>query len=310
MKKEPARPVILSASRVTDIPAFYMPWFLNRLKEGYSVRVNPYNGKRQCLSYEKARIVVFWSKNPAPLLSSIHTLEERGLGFYLHFTLNDYEQEGWEPGLPSLKKRMQDFRDLSVHLGKERVIWRFDPLILSPLLSISELARRIMSIGEELVSLTDRLVISFLDISPYKSVIHRLKKGGSPLRAPTEEEEAEFIDLLSRLQCQWKDVNPSFSISLCAERDWESRGIEPARCIDGDLLKKLYPYDSALQDYLKKARKDPSQRPLCRCIESRDIGAYGTCRFACIYCYARSTRVPLLKEDFTKESLSDMIKNT
>jgi len=310
MKKETARPVILSASRVTDIPAFYMPWFLNRLKEGYSVRVNPYNGKRQCLSYEKARIVVFWSKNPAPLLSSISALEERGLGFYLHFTLNDYEQEGWEPGLPSLKKRLQDFRDLSVRLGKERVIWRFDPLILSPLLSFSELARRIISLGEELVSLTDRLVISFLDISPYQSVIHRLKKAGCLLRAPTEEEEAGFIDLLSRLQCQWKNVNPSFSISLCAERDWKSRGIEPARCIDGDLLKKLYPYDSALQDYLKKAKKDPSQRPLCRCIESRDIGAYGTCRFSCIYCYARFTRAPLLKEDFTKESLSDMIKNT
>lgn len=303
----PVSPVILSASRVTDIPAFYMPWFLHRLHQGYSVRVNPYNKLRQHISYERVRAVVFWSKNPAPLLSAVPLLEEMGLGFYLQFTLNDYEQEGWEPGLPPLEARIELFKKLSLLLGKKRVLWRFDPLILSAALSAEELAARLLTIGDRLTPLTDRLTVSFLDISPYRSVRSRLQKSSFSLRVPSEDEELFFIKFLSRAQHRWQDINPEFTIKTCAEGDWGEWGIAPASCVDGVLLRSLYPGDEDLTSFLEKAKKDPSQRSSCRCIESRDVGAYGTCRYGCIYCYARFNDRPFLQESFTAESLSDMI---
>jgi len=302
----PVSPVILSASRVTDIPAFFMPWFLNRLQQGYSVRVNPYNKKRNRISYENVRAIVFWSKNPGPLLSSAKALEETGLGFYLHFTLNDYEQEGWEPGLPSLKDRVELFKQLSSLLGKKRVIWRFDPLAVSSSLSAETLGTRIISLGDRLATFTDRMVVSFLDVTPYSGVRRRLEKNPSFPREVCGDEEIYLKETLSKAQQRWRSVNPDFTVTVCAEGDWEKWGIAPAACIDGTLLSNLYPGDEQLAGFLKKVKKDPSQRPLCRCIESRDIGAYGTCRYGCLYCYARYNRHPISRDFTAAESLSDV----
>jgi len=302
----PVSPVILSASRVTDIPAFFMPWLMNRLHQGYSVRVNPYNRKRHLISYENVRAVVFWSKNPGPLLSSARTLEENGLGFYLHFSLNDYEKEGWEPGLPPLEARVELFRQLSSLLGKKRVIWRFDPLAVSSSLSAEALGKRVVSLGDRLAPYTDRLVVSLLDVEPYSYVRRRLDKIPSSPGEPSADDELCLKEILSQAQKRWRAVNPDFSVTVCAEGDWREWGITPARCVDGTLLSHLYPGDAKLAEFLKKAKKDRSQRTLCRCIESRDIGAYGTCRYACLYCYARFSRHSLSRSLLTAESLSDM----
>ena len=120
---EAQAPVIVSASRSTDIPAFYTDWFFHRLKVGYSAWTNPFNGVKSYVSYAKTRFIVFWSKNPKPLLQYIDILKERGIGCYVQYTLNDYEKEGLERGVPSVDERIETFKQLVDRLGKGSVIW-------------------------------------------------------------------------------------------------------------------------------------------------------------------------------------------
>ena len=167
MIAEAQAPVIISASRSTDIPAFYADWFFHRLKVGYSAWTNPFNGVRSFVSYEKCRFIVFWSKNPKPLLGHLDELEERKIGCYIQYTLNDYEKEGLEKGVPSLEKRIDTFKRLVDQLGQGRVIWRFDPLILTDKISMEELLRKVENIGDQLNGYTEKLVFSYADIKTY-----------------------------------------------------------------------------------------------------------------------------------------------
>ena len=157
-------PVIVSASRSTDIPAFYADWFFHRLKVGYSAWTNPFNGVKGYVSYKNTRFIVFWSKNPRPLLPYLDYLRERNIGCYIQYTLNDYEKEGLERGVPSISERIDTFKQLVDKLGKGRVIWRFDPLILTDEINMDTLLNRIEQIGEQLRGYTDKMVFSFADI--------------------------------------------------------------------------------------------------------------------------------------------------
>jgi hypothetical protein len=123
-------PFIISASRSTDIPAFHVPWFFNRLKAGYCKWLNPFNQRAVYVSFERAKAFVFWTKNAAPILPLLSELDRRGAAYYFQFTINDYEAENIEPHVPPLNERLDAFKRLSQKLGKERVIWRYDPLLL------------------------------------------------------------------------------------------------------------------------------------------------------------------------------------
>lgn len=123
-------PVIVSASRSTDIPAFYADWFFDRLSKGYSAWTNPFNGVKSYISYTNTRFIVFWSKNPSPLLPYLHILKERNIKCYIQYTLNDYENEKLEK-VPPLEYRIKTFKQLVEKLGKGSVVWRFDPMILT-----------------------------------------------------------------------------------------------------------------------------------------------------------------------------------
>ena len=124
-------PFIISASRATDIPAFHGTWFMERLRAGFCRRRNPFNRAQESfISFEKTRLFVFWSKNPAPFLKYLPEIESTGRQFYFQYTLNDYEEEGLEPNLPVLRRRLDGFRRLADMVGPQRVIWRFYPIIL------------------------------------------------------------------------------------------------------------------------------------------------------------------------------------
>lgn len=149
-------PLIVSASRSTDIPAFYADWFFHRLEKGYSAWTNPFNGVKLYVSFENTRFIVFWSKNPRPLLPYLHILKERNIKCYVQYTLNDYEQEKLEK-VPSLATRIETFKLLVEQLGRGAVIWRFDPMILTDDISMDDLLRKVQNIGDLLKDYTNLL---------------------------------------------------------------------------------------------------------------------------------------------------------
>lgn len=143
-------PVIVSASRATDIPAFYADWFFYRLKRGYSAWVNPFNGVKGYVSYQDTRFIVFWSKNPKPLFEHLDELDNRGIGCYIQYTLNDYVDDGLEKKVSSIEQRIDTFRRLVDRLGVGHVIWRFDPLVLTYNITADVLLDKIERIGDQL----------------------------------------------------------------------------------------------------------------------------------------------------------------
>lgn len=176
LQAESQAPVIISASRSTDIPAFYAPWFIHRLKAGYAVWYNPFNQTPVYVSFARCRVVVFWTKNPQPLIPFLQELDSRGIHYYFQFSLNDYEKENFEPNVPKLEKRIETFRELSALIGKEKVIWRFDPMIVTPKIPPREILKRVWNIGNQLKGYTDKLVFSFIDIKNYRKVRYNLMK--------------------------------------------------------------------------------------------------------------------------------------
>ncbi len=279
-------PMIISASRATDIPAFYADWFFRRLEKGYVRWRNPFSGKDSYVSFDNTRFIVFWSKNPAPVLPYLSTLKERGIGCYIQYTLNDYEAEGLEPSVPPLEQRINTFGRLVDALGAGSVVWRFDPLILIDRITIDTLLEKIASIADALVGYTEKLVFSFADIGSYKKVSRNLRHSGINYR---EWDEATMREFASRLSMLNRD-NWNFKLATCAERiDLSEYGIEHNRCIDPALISRLAPDDSVLQNFLYNAGGDSGQRKACGCILSKDIGAYNTCPHGCLYCYANTS---------------------
>lgn len=279
-------PLIISASRATDIPAFYADCFFRRLEKGYVRWRNPFSGHNSYVSFGNVRFVVFWSKNPAPLLPFLSVLKERGIGCYIQYTLNDYEAERLEPNVPPLGQRIDTFRRLVEALGIGAVVWRFDPLILTDKITIDILLEKIANIANFLVGLTEKLVFSFADIESYKKVSRNLRQSGINYREWDDETMREFASRLSTLNRN----NWNLELATCAERiDLSEYVIEHNRCIDPELISRLAPDDAILQNFLYNARTDTGQRKACGCILSKDIGAYNTCPHGCLYCYANTS---------------------
>ena len=184
-------PLVISASRRTDIPAFHADWFFARLAKGYLATVNPFNGARSYVSFERTRFVVFWSKNPRPLERYLPLLREKGIGCLVQYTLNDYEEDGLER-VPELGFRLETFRQLSSELGRDAVVWRFDPLLLTKTVSVETLLARILALGDILKDWTKRLVFSFADIATYRKVRNNLARFGVPYREWSIGEMMDF----------------------------------------------------------------------------------------------------------------------
>jgi len=246
-------PVIVSASRSTDIPAFYADWFFYRLSLGYSAWINPFNGVKSYVSYDNTRFIVFWSKNPKPLLNYLPALKEKGIRCYIQYTLNDYTKENLEK-VPPLENRIETFKLLVEQLGLGSVVWRFDPLILTDDISINDLLQKIINIGDQLKGFTEKLVFSYADIAIYKKVKANLENSGIPYHEWTESEMNEFAQKLSAVN---KQRGWNYLLATCGEKiDIAQYGISHNRCIDADLITRLAYDDQELMDFMKVKIKD------------------------------------------------------
>ena len=317
-KVEAAAPVIISASRSTDIPAFYAKWFFNRLEKGYCTWINPFNQQKQYISFSKCKVIVFWTKNPEPIIPYLHILDKKGIHYYFQVTLNDYVNEELEPNLPSVKTRIETFKKLSSLIGPERIIWRFDPIIISPSISPRNILSKIWRIGNQLKGYTKKLVFSFVDIKTYRKVQNNLVKETSLFTKENVEngegsdaQRNEIIVGLCKLREIWEKDGWKLNMATCAESvELEKYGIEHNRCIDGELMEGVFGDDKELVYYLRTGKlperdlfgevpklpakhknlKDKGQRKLCGCMVSKDIGMYNTCRHFCVYCYANTSK--------------------
>lgn len=313
-------PVLVSASRSTDIPAFYADWFFYRLdKAGYSAWTNPFNGVKSYVSYKDTRFIVFWSKNPKPLLKYLPILEKRGIKCYIQYSLNDYEKEGLEKCVPPLEQRIDTFKKLVDTLGVGHIVWRFDPLVLTDNIGIDTLLAKVEKIGNQLQGYTEKLVFSFADILSYRKVQANLQKANVNYVDWTEAQMQDFAQRLSVLNHKWR-----YELATCGEKiDLQKYGVHKNHCVDDNLIIRLAYDDKVLMDYLKVKmfplpqaslfgeveplpegaivlpngmyaihgdNRDKGQREFCGCIKSKDIGEYNTCVHGCEYCYANASK--------------------
>ena len=281
--------MIISASRRTDIPALYVPWFMNRLKEGFVLIPNQRNPS--CIS--KVRLspawvdcFVFWTKNPFPMLDKFSSIIEMGYQILVQFTLTPYGQS-IEPHLPPKKTLVRAFRMLAGILGYGQVIWRYDPIFLDAEHTIAWHEKQFGDLAKELASCTDRCIISFMDIYRFNRNLY------SALTAEEINGVAERLGAIAQ-----KYGLPLFT---CAEESDLSRyGIKHSSCIDPLIIARLLGMSL-------NAAKDKAQRPACGCIESVDIGAYNTCAHGCTYCYATTNRQTAMHRYTTHDPTAPML---
>lgn len=311
--KEGIVPIIVSASRSTDIPAYHTKWFIDRLNRGYVKWTNPFNRVPQYVSFEKTRVIVFWTKNAEPIIPHLKEIDNKGINYYFQFTLNDYEDEGFEPFVPKLGERIATFKKLSNTIGKDKVVWRFDPLILTDKIGVEQLLNKIEKVGNEINNYTNKLVISFADIEQYAKVKRNLKTAGFKYRDFDENNMEKICEGIQKINETW-----GLEIATCAEGlSFAKYNINHNKCIDDDLMIKLFGDDIILMDFLgvKKEKKvglsafgggsepeiirgnfkDKGQRKECGCAVSKDIGQYNTCGHLCVYCYANYSKKVVLK---------------
>jgi len=276
--------MIISASRRTDIPAFYAPWLMNRIRAGYCTVPNPYNRhqvSRISLRPEDVDVIVFWTRNPRPLLPALDELDARGYRTCFQYTLLD-NPRALDPKSPPVDAAIATFQALASRVGPARVIWRYDPIVLSTATPADYHLARFARIAAALHGHTTRAVVSVMD--RYRKLEKRLAAlaaQGIVLADPPADETPDFARLMTGLAAIAADHG--MEIQSCAEEiDLTRCGIAPGKCIDDGYLARVF----GLQ---LDAKKDPSQRAACGCVASRDIGMYDTCLFGCAYCYATSS---------------------
>ena len=286
-------PFIISVSRATDIPAWYMDWFLKRWKIGYILWHSPYNPHFiQKVWFDKVQAAIFWTKDPQAVHRYLSEIDACSFLYYVQVTLNDYEGTLLEPGVPNLQVRIAGFQALSQALGSHRVVWRFDPLLLSDTITLPVLLSRVENLCAILAPYTEKLIVSFVQIHRYKGVTSLLSKNNlTGVREFTRPEKQTFLAFLLELEAKY-----NLKIHICGEEQdsWIYSQARHGDCIDRGLLIQLAleqkdqkkDENREFVHFLKTAPKDPGQRKACSCIHAKDIGQYSSCLHLCRYCYA------------------------
>jgi hypothetical protein len=276
--------MIISASRRTDIPAYYSDWFLSRLREGYLYVPNPMNRKqvsKVLLAPEFIECIVFWTKNPLPILIALDEIDSLGYKYYFQFTLTSYDKSV-EPDVPPKGEIIDTFRRLSQRIGSEKVIWRYDPIFIAKKFSIDYHVKWFEYLAKELSGYTHKCIISFINM--YKKCERNM--AGLGIEALSQSQKRAFAELLSKIAAE-----SGIALETCAESiDPADSGINPGRCIDDRLISKI-------TGWSLETTKDSNQRAECRCITSVDIGSYNTCKHNCLYCYANLNK-DLVRDNF------------
>ena len=303
--------MIISISRRTDIPAFFSEWFYNRIEDGYFMVRNPMNihqVSRVVVTPQNAECLVFWTKNPSlEFINNLSKLDKKGFKYYFQFTISSYAQD-IEKSVPRKTEIIEKFQKLSNQIGKEKVIWRYDPIILNEKYNFDYHIKYFDYIANKLSGYTEKVIISFIDC--YSKIKTRLQE--NEITELTQEQMRELAVALKQIADKYH-----LKIESCSEKiDFDDINIPHGHCIDGKLINRI-----CQKNFVFK--KDKSQREECGCVTSIDIGSYNTCRHNCAYCYATwngnipsciDNSSPLLgsvlsKEDKVTDRIVPVLKN-
>lgn len=279
------QPRIISASRRTDIPAYYADWFRQRLERGFVAYPNPHSGKPVFMSLLPAHVTcfVFWTRNPKPLFKHLDYIDERyQRRHYMHFTINGLP-ESLEARNPQVDFAVSSAEFLARCYGSDYVQWRFDPIVVSSVTPVDYILAQFALLASRLQDLTQRCYFSFVDL--YQKTRRNfavLERQGISFD-PSYTSAAETADAQIALVTTMQQIAATHGITLyaCAEEHIARSipGIKQAHCVDADLVRRV-----ALAGGLSP--KDAPTRMECGCIDSRDIGHYDSCPHGCLYCYA------------------------
>ena len=277
--------MIVSASRRTDIPAFYLRWFLGRLAEGRVRVANPFRPSQQrvvSLAPDEVDAIVFWTRDPGALARAAGRLEELGhrrtVALVTITGLAGTDRgRVLEPRVVPTDRAVAGFLRLAERWGDPRRLgWRYDPVILGPRDTPEEHLERFGELARRLAGATDRVIVSFLDV--YRKTARRMAAAGWPLEMP-EPGSPVLRELAAGLAAIAREHG--MTLELCAEPPvYEGTGARRGRCIDPERLAALWP------DRPFPRRKDPGQREHCGCCPAVDVGMPDTCPGGCAYCYA------------------------
>ncbi len=280
---------VLSASRRTDIPAFYMPWFMDQIENGAFEVSNPYTHKTTTVLAEPGRVhtIVFWSKDFGPFLNGQYgmALQKKGFHLFFNFTVNS-ENSVLEPSVPPLSLRLNQLTQLCERFGPQAIQWRFDPIChyQDPNGIIFNNLKDFILIGEIAASVgIKRCVTSFMD--PYRKVLRRAESSDHKITF-IDPDLGEKIEILQRMRDRLSQMD--MELLVCCEKDVlsaisDGKAVSAGSCIPNNYLMNIYGGRLSLQ-------KDRGQRLSsgCGCMVSRDIGSYELhpCGHRCLYCYA------------------------
>ena len=281
---------IISASRRTDIPAFYTDWFLNRLAMGFVDVVHPYTKtwRRVSLKPEDVGAIVFWSKNYAPLLPNLDQVEKTTKNLFFHFTIT--ANRDLELRTPDYRDAIRDYIHLAKRYSPDHLVWRFDPLCITDKLSFEIHEERFESCAELLTGHAASSIISFAH--PYKKMLANFRKYASQATLLlSESDQMTYANRLAERASRY-----GIRLFACCNDHLVSGAIGKARCIDGARLSLLF--KTSLDTRAAATRKG------CGCTKSIDIGAYDTCGHGCLYCYANTDQEKAAKAPARQEAPS------
>ncbi|MBI4977512.1 MAG: DUF1848 domain-containing protein [Spirochaetes bacterium] len=289
---------IISASRRTDIPAFYSDWFINRIKEGVAWYRNPMfpeKAHRVSLKVEDVLAFVFWSKSYTPFLSHLQIIKDMGYKAIFHFTINNYPKV-LESNVPDISTSISAARCIVDLFGAESLIWRYDPIIHSNITDFTFHEKNFALIAHKLKGLTSRCVFSY--VNRYRKVDYEFKQLEKNGNISVQEISLEGKRLFAHRLSAIANAN-GIALYSCCDDSLVSGDIQKAHCIDADHI------DAISRD--KQPVKMKPTRTGCGCYESRDIGAYDTCIHGCAYCYANTGKETAVKYHQTHDPLHMML---
>jgi hypothetical protein len=291
---------VISASRRTDIPAFYIDWFMNCLRKGYVRWANPFSKAiyEVSLQPEDVSVIVFWSKNYKPLLPYLDELDSKGYRAVFHFTINGLPHL-FKPRIPDTSEMIECAKVLARRYGPESVLWRYDPIVIS---NITDKNYHIAHFQKLCAALEGSVKQCFFSFVCFYSKVQRnmealaRRTGIECHDIPKEDKIALATDLAEIAE------NHGIEMRSCCGDYLVGGRIKKAHCVDADLLRKLFP------DRIFDLAERPTRKE-CGCFESTDIGAYNTCMHGCVYCYANANPASAERSYKRHDPESDILKS-